>query len=50
MFYKTYYFFVGENGTEKSTFLEAIAMVLGFNPEGGSKNFTFSTYSRSLYT
>ncbi len=36
-------FFVGENGTGKSTLLEAIAIALGFNPEGGSKNFTFST-------
>lgn len=37
-------FFVGENGTGKSTLLEAIAIALGFNPEGGSKNFSFSTY------
>jgi predicted ATPase len=29
-------FFVGENGTGKSTLLEAIAVSLGFNPEGGS--------------
>ncbi len=36
-------FFVGENGTGKSTLLEAIAVACGFNPEGGSKNFTFST-------
>lgn len=35
---------VGENGTGKSTLLEAIAIALGFNPEGGSRNFTFSTY------
>ncbi|MEO3945931.1 AAA family ATPase [Gorillibacterium sp. CAU 1737] len=38
-------FFVGENGTGKSTLLEAIAIQYGFNPEGGSKNFQFSTYS-----
>lgn len=37
-------FFVGENGTGKSTLLEAIAVNYGFNPEGGSKNFNFSTY------
>lgn len=37
-------FLVGENGTGKSTLLEAIAVVCGFNPEGGTKNFTFSTY------
>lgn len=38
-------FFVGENGTGKSTLLEAIAVAYGFNPEGGTKNFTFSTNS-----
>ena len=36
-------FLVGENGTGKSTLLEAIAVAYGFNAEGGSKNFTFST-------
>jgi predicted ATPase len=36
-------FFIGENGTGKSTLLEAIAVALGFNAEGGSKNFQFST-------
>lgn len=36
-------FFVGENGTGKSTILEAIAVAFGFNPGGGSINFTFST-------
>jgi len=36
-------FFVGENGTGKSTLLEAIAIVEGFNPEGGSRNFNFAT-------
>lgn len=36
-------FFVGENGTGKSTLLEAIAVAYGLNPEGGSKNFNFST-------
>lgn len=36
-------FFVGENGTGKSTLLEAIAVSFGFNPEGGTVNFTFST-------
>lgn len=35
--------FVGENGTGKSTLLEAIAVAYGFCPEGGSKNFNFST-------
>ena len=36
-------FFVGENGTGKSTLLEAIAIAEGFNPEGGSRNFSFAT-------
>jgi predicted ATPase len=36
-------FFVGENGSGKSTLLEAIAVKFGFNAEGGSKNFNFST-------
>ncbi|MBE6777273.1 MAG: ABC transporter ATP-binding protein [Ruminococcaceae bacterium] len=36
-------FFVGENGTGKSTLLEAIAVAMGFNPEGGGRNFTFTT-------
>ena len=36
-------FFVGENGTGKSTLLEAVAVAYGFNPEGGSKNFSFSS-------
>lgn len=38
-------FIVGENGTGKSTILEAIATSYGFNPEGGTKNFNFSTMS-----
>lgn len=37
-------FFVGENGSGKSTLLEAIAVAYGFNPEGGTKNYVFSTY------
>lgn len=36
-------FFVGENGTGKSTLLEAIAVAFGFNAEGGSRNFNFAT-------
>lgn len=36
-------FLVGENGTGKSTILEAIATAYGFNPEGGTKNFNFSS-------
>lgn len=37
-------FFVGENGSGKSTLLEAIAVAHGFNPEGGSRNYFFSTH------
>ncbi len=40
-------FFIGENGTGKSTLLEAIATKYGFNAEGGSKNFNFATYDTS---
>lgn len=36
-------FIVGENGTGKSTILEAIATAFGFNPEGGTINFNFTS-------
>ncbi|AOY74987.1 AAA family ATPase [Clostridium formicaceticum] len=36
-------FIVGENGTGKSTILEAVATAYGFNPEGGTKNFNFAS-------
>jgi predicted ATPase len=36
-------FLVGENGTGKSTILEAIAENVGFGVEGGSKNINFKT-------
>lgn len=42
-FQKPVTLFVGENGTGKSTLLEAIAVSLGFNAEGGSRDFSFST-------
>ena len=35
--------FVGENGTGKSTILEAIAVAMGFNAEGGGREHMFST-------
>ncbi|SNZ16005.1 AAA domain-containing protein [Terribacillus aidingensis] len=38
-------YIIGENGMGKSTLLEALAVALGFNPEGGSKNFSFSSYA-----
>ena len=37
-------FFVGENGSGKSTLLEAIAVEYGYNAEGGTRNYRFSTY------
>lgn len=40
-------FFVGENGTGKSTILEAIASKVGFGYEGGSKNINFKTSSEN---
>ncbi len=36
-------YLVGENGSGKSTVLEAIAVAAGFNAEGGSSNLRFST-------
>jgi len=42
-FDKSITFLTGENGTGKSTLLEAIAIKYGFNPEGGSTNFNFET-------
>ena len=36
-------FLMGENGTGKSTLLEAVAVNFGFNPEGGTRNFSFSS-------
>lgn len=36
-------FFVGDNGTGKSTLVEAIAVAAGFNAEGGSQSFRFAT-------
>ncbi len=36
-------FLVGDNGSGKSTLLEAIAVASGFNPEGGTRNFNFTT-------
>lgn len=36
--------FAGENGSGKSTLLEGIAVAYGFNPEGGTRNYSFSTH------
>lgn len=38
-------YFVGENGSGKSTIVEAIAVAMGLNAEGGSQNFRFATHS-----
>jgi predicted ATPase len=38
-------FLVGDNGSGKSTILEALAVAWGFNAEGGSVNLRFSTRS-----
>lgn len=43
-FHRPVTFFVGENGSGKSTLLEGIAVAYGFNPEGGTRNYSFSTY------
>ncbi len=42
-------FFVGENGSGKSTILEAIAFKSGFGLEGGSKNIQFKTSQEKTY-
>ena len=42
-FNKNVTFIVGENGIGKSTLIEGLAVALGFNPEGGTVNFNFST-------
>ncbi|WP_028041956.1 AAA family ATPase [Candidatus Stoquefichus massiliensis] len=36
-------FLIGENGVGKSTFIEALAVALGMNAEGGTENFQFQT-------
>lgn len=36
-------YIIGENGMGKSTLMESIAVAWGFNPEGGTINFSFST-------
>lgn len=41
--HKNVTFLVGENGVGKSTLIEGIAAAMGFNPEGGTVNFRFST-------
>ncbi|MDQ2986537.1 MAG: AAA family ATPase [Armatimonadota bacterium] len=38
-------FFIGENGSGKSTVLEAIAVAMGFSAEGGTTGHMFSTHN-----
>lgn len=38
-------FLVGENGSGKSTLVEGVAVAAGFNAEGGSRSFNFTTRS-----
>ncbi|HMA65900.1 MAG TPA: AAA family ATPase, partial [Chitinispirillaceae bacterium] len=40
---KSVTFIVGENGSGKSTFLEALALHIGLNAEGGNQNMRFAT-------
>lgn len=42
-FHESVTFLVGENGMGKSTLLEAIAVISGLCPEGGSRNFILET-------
>ena len=43
VFHRPVTFLVGENGAGKSTLIEALAVSQRFNPEGGSRHFSFST-------
>ena len=43
-FHKNVTFLVVENGSGKSTLLEGVAVACGFNAEGGTRNYRFSTY------
>jgi predicted ATPase len=42
-FHPSVTYLIGENGSGKSTIVEAIAIKAGFNPEGGTKNFRTTT-------
>ena len=37
--------FAGDNGTGKSTIVEALALMTGFNVEGGGRNLRFTTHA-----
>jgi predicted ATPase len=40
-------FIVGENGSGKSTIIEAMAQAAGFGSEGGTKNYSFETHDNT---
>ncbi len=42
-FHSNVTFLIGENGIGKSTFIEALALCLNLNAEGGTQNFNFKT-------
>ena len=44
-FHEKVTFLVGENGTGKSTLMEAFAVACGFCPEGGGRNFRLETHA-----
>lgn len=46
-FHQDVTFLVGENGAGKSTLIEAIALSLGFGPEGGTRNVQFTTHNNT---
>ena len=42
-------FLIDENGSGKSTIIEALALSAGFNAEGGTKNYSFVTHNTSSH-
>ena len=46
-FNKNVTFFIGENGSGKSTMIEALAICMKLSPEGGSNHLSFETYNSS---
>jgi predicted ATPase len=46
-FHEDITFLVGENGSGKSNLIEAIAVGLGFSPEGGTKNVQLETHQNT---
>ena len=44
-FHKPVTYFVGENGSGKSTILEALAVGMGLSAEGGTRNMQYETFN-----